>query len=141
MTATFVSDRQAQRYADAVAALTPETREALADYHALNAYDLARIVRYGDMAESRRGREINRRGDALLRLGVPIDPEGCLPPSTPDELRAAFERVLRPRYRRWLASVQPITLANGQTYERRTPHAEGTALAWRATAQKLGVTL
>jgi len=117
-----------------------ETREALADYHALVEYDLARLVRYGDMARSRRAREINRRGDELLRAGVQIDSTGLFPRVEPEELAAAFERVLRPRYRRWHASVQPFEF-HGTTYRRFTKHARGTAAAWRATAAKCGVDL
>jgi hypothetical protein len=124
-----------------VMTVAAELRADLADYHALREYDFARYARYGDMARARRGREINRLGDALLRAGVPIDREGNLPASTPDELAAAFERVLRPRYRRWAASVQPITLADGTVCRRWTKYARGTFEAWQATARTLGVTL
>jgi hypothetical protein len=116
-------------------------RADLADYHALRAYDRARYIRYGDMAGSRRGREIDRRGDELIRRGARVDSDGNLPASTPAELVEAFERVLRPRYRRWAASVQPYQLADGTTLDRWTPHARATQKAWAATARDLGVTL
>lgn len=121
--------------------LPADVREDLAKYHVLSAYDRERYLRYGDMAAYRRQREINRLGDSLITRGVPVDRTGNLPESTPDELVAAFERVLRPRYRRWHASVQPFVASNGATFERWTKHARATEHAWKATATALGVTL
>lgn len=122
----------AERDRDRAANLTPEQRQALADYHALAAWDLRRFLEYGDMARARRGRELNRLGDALITAGVPVDRNGAFPPSTPAELADAFERVLRPRYTRW--QREPGARFN-------TPHAAGTRRAWTRTARHLGVTL
>lgn len=121
--------------------LDEETRKLLAEYHVLNIYDRARRGRYGDTTHERRWREISRRGDALIDAGVPIDSEGNLPRVAPEELVEAFERVLRRRYRRWLASVRPWEASDGTMYERWTKHARGTERAWAAVAKQLRVTL
>lgn len=115
------------RRAAAERAMTPETRGRLAEYHVLSAYDLARIVRYGDMAGSRRGREINRRGDALITEGVPVNGEGGFPVVTVDELAAAWQRVAVPRIRR----------VESETFRSDTKYSRATLEAWRATRLRL----
>lgn len=107
--------------------LTDEVRAKLAEYHVLVAYDLARCVRYGDMAGGRRGREINRRADALIDAGVPIDRSGHFPSSTDAELDAAFERVAMPRIRR---------IAR-ESFRHNTRYTQATIAAWNVTRAKL----
>lgn len=119
------------------AELTPDQRARLAEYHVLEAYHLARMGRYGDMARARRDRELNRRGDALLADGVPINRDGEFPPSSRDELVAAWDRVIEPRRRRHERSVQPLTI-NGQTFDRMTRYARATIEAFELAARRLG---
>lgn len=119
-----------ERRAAELAALTPELRAALADYHVLQAYDLARVGRYGDMAASRRALELNRRGDALLKAGVPIDRDGNFPPATSAELAEAWARTIEPRRRRFAGEP-------GAKF--RTPHARATAHAYALAAHRLGI--
>jgi hypothetical protein len=121
--------------------MTTETysRERLAEYHVLLAYDLRRFGRYGDMAAARRNRELNRLADELVRAGAPVDRDGMLPESTPAELAAAFERVGRPRLRRLERETSPVTLRDGTSFNRRTKY-NGTSLdVWRELAEHLGV--
>jgi hypothetical protein len=122
--------------------LTPEQRARIADYHVLEAYDRRRTIRYGDMARSRRGRELDRLADALIADGVRIDSAGRFPGSSPAELRAAFERVARPRYRRLLRETAPVELADGTIYRGTLTRYNGASLeAWRIVANLLGVEL
>ena len=118
------------------ATLTGEARERLADYHVLAAYDARRVGRYGDMARSRRGRELDRLARALTHDGVPIDLGAKL---TRAELAAAFDRVARPRIRRLMRETALVTLANGHELDRRTRY-NGTSLdVWRELERDLGV--
>ena len=110
--------------------LTPDLRAGLANYHVLAAYDLRRSVRYGDMAGTRRGREIDRLGRELIEAGVPVNRTGSFPESTPAELAAAFERVARPRIRRLERECGDHETTFG-TYSGRTKY-NGTSLdTWR----------
>lgn len=118
--------------------LTPEQRERLADYRVLEAYDLARLGRYGDMSRSRRGRELDRLAGRLIDSGVPVDRVGEFPSSTPAELAAAFERVGRPRLRRLERETAPVTLADGTVYTGTHTRYNGTSLeVWRAVERRL----
>jgi hypothetical protein len=119
--------------------LDPITRAAIADYNVLAAYDLKRIARYGDMAASRRSRELDRLARNLIDDGVPVDSTGHLPTSTTAELAAAFERVARPRVRRLQRETSLITLEGGHTLDRRTRY-NGTSLdTWRELERELGI--
>ena len=106
-------------------------RMRLAEYHVLAEYDARRACRYGDMAETRRGRELNRRADDLRELGVPVDRTGHFPPSSPADLADAWVRVAAPRVRRLERETATVELAGGGTYNRRTRY-NGTSLdTWR----------
>jgi len=123
----IVAERKAAELDPDVA---PVVRMRLAEYHVLAEYDARRSCRYGDMAGSRRGRELDRRGDKLVELGVPVTPRGGFPSSSPAELADAFERVGRPRLRRLERETATVELAGG-TYNRRTRY-NGTSLdTWR----------
>jgi len=126
-------ERYRRREASRIDGLTPEQRAALADYEVLARYDRHRACRYGDMANTRRGRELNRLAGRLIDAGVPVDRDGRFPTSTPAELVAAFERVGRPRLRRLERETAPVTLPDGTVYAGRLTRYNGTSLgSWRA---------
>ena len=103
--------------------ITSDLQARLAEYHVLATYDRLRSMRYGDMAALRRGRELDRLADALIDAGVPVDRRGQFPTSDLDDLRAAFERVARPRIRR----------IEREDYRHGTYYTRATLQAWRAT--------
>lgn len=111
--------------------LEPGLRARLAEYHVSAAYDVERTIRYGDMAGSRRGRALDRLGDELLAAGVRIDRDGAFPPSTAEELAAAFVRVVVPRWRRFLREPGA---------QHGTREARATEQAYLAAAQRLDIT-
>lgn len=112
-------------------ALPAGQRNALAAYHVLATYDVLRSVRYGDMASSRRGRELNRLADALLAAGVRIDREGEFPTDelARDEVARAWDEQLAPRLRRVLR----------ENFRHGTRYTQATIEAHEATAARLGV--
>lgn len=109
--------------------MTPETRALLAEYNVLAAYDRRRFVLYGDMASTRRRRELNRIGDALVAAGAPVDADGRLPASTHAELVLAWDRVARPRIRR----------VEREQYRHATKYTQATIAAWRDVARALNI--
>ena len=110
---------------------TEYVRIRLAEYHVLAEYDARRACRYGDMAATRRARELNRRAGGLRELGVPADKRGAFPPSSPVDLADAFVRVGLPRLRRLERETATVELADGGTFNRRTRY-NGTSLdTWR----------
>lgn len=116
-----------------VALEDPALRAELAEWHVLSAYDLARCLRYGDMAASRRGGELDRRASKLIAAGVPVLGDGSFPVEflAADEVRDAFERVGWPRFNR----------ANGEAYRRDTKYTQATLAAWHVIARRFGVEL
>jgi hypothetical protein len=106
-----------------------ELRARLAEYQVLATYHYTRRGRYGDMANGRRSRELNRLGDALIDGGAPLSIDGAFPTSTGAEIVAAWNRVARPR----------IARVRREAYRHGTPHTQATMLAWIDTARKLGI--
>jgi len=111
--------------------MTGERRGHIADYSILARYDLIRSGMYGDMAATRRRFELDRLGDELIDAVVPVNRTGHFPDPTFDELRAAFERVARPR----IARVQR------ETYRHRTRYTKATLAAWARIARLVRVEL
>jgi hypothetical protein len=109
--------------------MTRETRSALAEYNVLAAYHRKRQLRYGDMAHSRRGRELDRLAKRVVDAGVHVGPDGHLPASTRDELVAAWDRVARPR----------IARVRRETFRADTKYSRATLAAWADTARILNI--
>ena len=107
------------------------TAELIADYHVLETYDRIRSCKYGDMANTRRGREINRLADAIIDAasGGIVDATGHFPASSHDELVAAWQRVARPRIARVLR----------EDYRHGTRYTQATLDAWQLTRDRLGL--
>lgn len=123
-----------------------ELKAELADYLVLERFDIYRSTSYGDMAGARRGREVNRRGDRLITAGLHVGRDGRFTEEdewlTADDYRAAFERILRPRYNRFRRSPG-VTWGKGGgkgggTYTRE---AASTQRVYERVARELGVEL
>jgi hypothetical protein len=111
--------------------LPQEVRDRLAEYLVLSRYDFNRSARYGDMAATRRQRELFRIGDKLIDDGASAEVllisqhVGTRANLTTDEIHAAFRRAALPRIRR----VEAETFRHGTRYTR------ATLAAWKATAR------
>lgn len=119
---------------------TAKMRAKLAEYAVLDRYDDQRAIRYGDMASSRRGRELGRLAREIRELSWhdTADAElrhfhggADLPAITDDELRAAFERVARPR----------IARLKRESYRAGTRYTRATWDAWQTVARVIGADL
>ena len=108
---------------------TKTTAELLAEYNVLATYDLIRSVKYGDMANSRRGREIDRLAGELIDAGVPVGRDGHFPTSSVEDLAAAWQRVARPR----------IARVTREEYRHASRYTRATVEAWRMTRVRLGL--
>lgn len=118
------------------ATLAAELRAELADFAVLAMYDEARFLRYGDMARSRRGRELSRRRDALEAHGLERTTEADWDLAgraveellTGSEVVAAYDRTIMPRRRRFEREPGAVF---------RTPHARATRAAYDAVARRI----
>jgi hypothetical protein len=119
-----------------IISLPAELRPALADFTVLAMYDAQRFYRYGDMARSRRDRELRRRLEDLhaggfryeLELGQWDLAEVALELLTRDEVIAGYDRIITPRRRRF--EREP-----GARF--RTREAQATAEAYDALARRI----